>query len=616
MLATGFIDDTMYAAEGRSAAINNEVLAKAHEEAMVWTKKHGSKFAIKKYQLTHFTWRRNDEWRSELRLGDHIVKVTSHSRFLGAVMDRKLMWREHVNQLKMKATKSVTGLFKLAGFTWGGSLLTLRRIYEAVVIPQMTYCSSVWYTPPGERNHKSWMLEDLRVIQARALRVVTGGFRATARAALDIEAYVLLIKQRLEKLTNDTMLRIVATSSYKQIIGKRFKAHNRRTTPLEMLTASFRKLTGIRARDIEKVVLFIESPWWKSSNVLISDDKKEGKLNHDITRLNRKQSHQMIYTDGSGINQKVGVSAVDIDNCIILKSFFGKALHYTVYSAELRGIELALILALRQKVRSRTIREVTVFTDNQAAIRSLVNSSGRPGLATIRDIIRKIEQLRELQIAISFQWVSVHIGIEGNERADIAAKEATGWRTVIKRNGRSHERDTNMTAPQAIPNIEIVRPAVNMHTTKEFRRMWSQDWENETKGRSLYRIMKTSSNSVLKMHRGLRKWISSILVQMRTQKIGLAHFLHYRRVPDYDTAECECEGNNQTVMHVLMECSLHYRLRRETWKEERKKSEGRAILNTFRDILINTHFARKAAILMKDTGLIGQFRGLTPLFNI
>ena len=133
----------------------------------------------------------------------------------------------------------------------------------------------------------------------------------------------------------------------------------------------------------------------------------------------------MIYTDENDINQKVKVSIVDIDNCIILKFFFEKALHYTVYSTKLRGIELTLILALRQKVRSRTIRKVIVFTNNQAVIRSLINSSKRSSLITIRNIIRKIEQLKELQITISFQWVSIHIDIEGNERVDIATKKIT-----------------------------------------------------------------------------------------------------------------------------------------------------------------------------------------------
>ena len=164
---------------------------------------------------------------------------------------------------------------------------------------------------------------------------------------------MLPIKQRLEKLTNDTMLRIVATPSYKYAIGRRSKAQNRRTTPLETLTARFRRHTGIRARDIEKVEPFVEAPWWKPPSILISEDKKKGKVEHDVTRFNRKHNHQIIYTDGSNINQKVGAAAVDIDNRIILKSFLGKALHYTVYSAELRGINLALLLALRQKVQTK-----------------------------------------------------------------------------------------------------------------------------------------------------------------------------------------------------------------------------------------------------------------------
>ena len=81
-------------------------------------------------------------------------------------------------------------------------------------------------------------------------------------------------------------------------------------------------------------------------------------------------------------------------------------------------------------------------------------------------------------------------------------------------------------------------------------------------------------------------------------------------------AKCECESSYQTVKHILMECQLYYRLRRETWEEERKKPEGRAKLNTFRDILTDTHFARKAAIFMKDTGLIGQFEGLKSFLDI
>ena len=54
MLATGFIDNTMYTAKNRNATINNKILTEIHEKIMIWTKKHGFKFVIKKYQLIHF----------------------------------------------------------------------------------------------------------------------------------------------------------------------------------------------------------------------------------------------------------------------------------------------------------------------------------------------------------------------------------------------------------------------------------------------------------------------------------------------------------------------------------------------------------------------------------
>ena len=111
----------------------------------------------------------------------------------------------------------------------------------------------------------------------------------------------------------------------------------------------------------------------------------------------------MIYTNKSSINQKVKISIVDIDNCIILKFFFEKVLHYTIYSTKLKDIKLTLILTLKQKVRNRTIKKIIVFTNNQAAIRSLINLSERSNLVIIRNIIKKIKQLKEFQITINFQ---------------------------------------------------------------------------------------------------------------------------------------------------------------------------------------------------------------------
>jgi hypothetical protein len=60
---------------------------------------------------------------------------------------------------------------------------------------------------------------------------------------------------------------------------------------------------------------------------------------------------------------------------------------------------------------------------------------------------------------------------------------------------------------------------------------------------------------VLKLHQGLQKAESSLLVQIRTQRIGLAQFLHDQHVPGYETGRCLCIGGSETPRHITLFCS-------------------------------------------------------------
>ena len=66
----------------------------------------------------------------------------------------------------------------------------------------------------------------------------------------------------------------------------------------------------------------------------------------------------------------------------------------------------------------------------------------------MQDILGVIQKLRMRGIDTEFHWVPAHLEITGNEKADIAAKKSTGWRTQAKRNGRQIEIDTDKTAYQ------------------------------------------------------------------------------------------------------------------------------------------------------------------------
>ena len=59
------------------------------------------------------------------------------------------------------------------------------------------------------------------------------------------------------------------------------------------------------------------------------------------------------------------------------------------------------------------------------------------------------------------------------------------------------------------------------------------------------------------------------------------------------------------VKHILTACRK-YGLSPEYWTKERRKSQYRELRMS--DILINPVSLKKAAIAMKETGLIGQFR--------
>jgi hypothetical protein len=113
-------------------------------------------------------------------------------------MDAKLHWKEHTEETRQKATKTVNALSYLRGSNWGASLINLRRIYEGTVLLQIMYTCSIWSNASIKgKLYTRRMLNTLQSIQARAARVISSAYRATSRAALDIESFLLPIKQQI-----------------------------------------------------------------------------------------------------------------------------------------------------------------------------------------------------------------------------------------------------------------------------------------------------------------------------------------------------------------------------------------------------------------------------------
>ena len=201
---------------------------------------------------------------------------------LGVEIDNGLRWIQHVERIKMKATTSITALSCRAGSIWEGQLKTIRALYQAIVLPQITYCCSAWYSPPGLPSHRKYILKSLQTIQRRASRIITGAFKARLLPALDIETFLLPIGLKLDKLASDFLLRIVSGQLYKTIISNCPKpAQSKQLSALECLTRQFEERSGLSIANLERTVPFIAPPWWVPPKTTIAPNKFEAKQNHD-----------------------------------------------------------------------------------------------------------------------------------------------------------------------------------------------------------------------------------------------------------------------------------------------------------------------------------------------
>jgi hypothetical protein len=104
---------------------------------------------------------------------------------------------------------------------------------------------------------------------------------------------------------------------------------------------------------------------------------------------------------------------------------------------------------------------------------------------------------------------------------------------------------------------------------------------------------------VLQPYQRLSKRESALLVQLRTEKIGLNDFLFARGVPEVASPRCDCGARRQTVTHILLHCSKRRNLRNRIFANLSGRHSLRTILSTPR-------LATKAIEYMEQTQILGQ----------
>ena len=159
------------------------------------------------------------------------------------------------------------------------------------------------------------------------------------------------------------------------------------------------------------------------------------RINTDSLSGSAKHIIRSQYTDGSKLSSDTGTGTgsgyvVYHKHNRIQTASHSLPAHTTIFQAELDAIYKSTRYLLDIIHRSN-IKHVKILTDSQAAILALSNNNIKS--KTVLDTLEGLEQVAHIINTLTVSWIKAHVGHEGNEAADLAAKEGAHTNSIFCR---------------------------------------------------------------------------------------------------------------------------------------------------------------------------------------
>ena len=400
----GFIDDIMYGVEGPTDHKNAHRLEQILQEAEKWREKHGAQFEVSKYILVHFTRNSRQATKAPVTVNKITIKPSSEAKYLGVVFDQRLNFKTHLQNVTKKGTNAAMALSRIAKCNWGAPYKYARQLFNAVIAARTDYAASIWHRPrSGGKTAATAQARSLTTIQRLAMKAITGCYRTTPTAAMEIEAGLQPAWIRLQIKALQSVTRMQSLSTKHPIHEWLQNARRTRTAAishrsnLENILQQFPH-TATKTETIEP---YIRPPWWEpKAQVIVNASKQEARVMHDKMQKRVNSTTTTIYTDGSGIKGKVGAATYNPTTNSITQQHLGSEAQYNVFTAEVA----ALTSAAETLREDNEHMECHIYTDSQAAAKAIDNPRRQSGQSIIKQFLDYIDDIisnrPELQIKV------------------------------------------------------------------------------------------------------------------------------------------------------------------------------------------------------------------------
>ncbi|XP_055590218.1 uncharacterized protein LOC129742351 [Uranotaenia lowii] len=433
-----YADDVILIATGENAEQTEGKLQIAFDHLGSWETETGYKISAEKSATVIYRTprKRKPTTPSKLTLNGASVPRKNQHKCLGVILDQHLKYRAHAEEVKAACQQRVLFIRSIAARTWGGDRNTLLKLYRATLLEKLVYAAPI-LSAMEDKVHQS-----LETVHNAGLRAIVGAFRTSPVVSLQAETGIPSLKtlinqrtvvytsrclavDRIEENSEDHNINHLSSDSNSDISSDERWGERSRIQPNSYIDRGSNLIAELELQLPRTTVFkFPECPPWKRLKLNVDKslhhELSQGSTSNDLRhifnelRQTKYRIHKAIYTDGSKKDSKCGYGKV-CDDFVFQKRMNNIS---SIFAAESEAIKQALTWIVDQ----RESRAYLICTDSMSVVTNLekckLNSRWKDSVQIL------FNQIVEMGSEIVICWVPSHIGIPGNERADIEAKKA------------------------------------------------------------------------------------------------------------------------------------------------------------------------------------------------